>query len=346
MKIDPTIEPELTAPLTFLKGGFALWNYKIPYYSCIVPLSFAEDKFSLIDDIPDSERFEWKLEELFQRDIAWERIEDELVQYLRNENRPQFFNALTVALLPKAGHGFSPEYTESLKIPKLEDDTLDEPIQVGDIQVSYYSGSNQLAGKIRWCKDTTIAVAVDGQHRLAAIKRIKKNVTPEQLKRSSIPVIFVIPHVSLGYTEPPIKKHDKSIISSLRRIFIDLNKNARQVSTIRNILLDDQDLVSVCTRNLIGEKLSEEPEVDRIPLGLIDWVSEKNKFETGPFLSTVLIIYEIINKALEDPKKKEAEGIDDQTIKNWLERVFSPSEKEMELLMGLRVMKSMSMLRS
>jgi hypothetical protein len=53
---------------------------------------------------------EWSIEELFQRDISWDRIEDELVKYLKNENQAQFFNALTIALLPKHGHGFGGNY--------------------------------------------------------------------------------------------------------------------------------------------------------------------------------------------------------------------------------------------
>ena len=47
MPIVPTLEPELTQAVVYLKGQFALWQYRIPYFSSVVPLSFAVDKFNV-----------------------------------------------------------------------------------------------------------------------------------------------------------------------------------------------------------------------------------------------------------------------------------------------------------
>src|SRR5688500_18586434 len=129
--INPAIPPELTPPVVYLKGEFALWRYKIPYLSVVVPLKFAAEKFSLLVDIPEAERMEWSLEELFQRDIDWRRIDEELVKYLQNENQPQFFNALAIALLPKSGHGFGARYETKSEYPPLQDQELESPTQIG-----------------------------------------------------------------------------------------------------------------------------------------------------------------------------------------------------------------------
>ena len=272
--------------------------------------------------------------ELFQRDISWERIHSELVRYLRNENRPQFFNSMTIALLPRHGHGFSGEYKATrIYVPMAEPD-LDSPTQVGGIQLQSYVGSGGLAGKLRWDKGDIIAVAVDGQHRLAAIKELKKTILPEKLENSSIPVIFLIPDERLGYVEPPQPHDRQSVISSLRRVFIDLNKNAREVSRTRNILLDNQDITSVCTRLLMGDRLTDDPEEGRIPLPLVDWVSEaNNKIETGPFMTTVLLLHEIVDSALDTRRVGELEDEEDASVRQWLVRTFGPSEAELEDLM-------------
>lgn len=315
--ITTDIAEEITPAITFLRGEFALWKYKIPYYSSVLPLSFVADKFSLVDEIPDSERVEWELDELFQRDIAWERIDEGLIKYLRNENQPQFFNALTIALLPKKGHGFNASYDESIELPPLDEKNLEEYIEVGGIQLYSFTGQSGTAGRLRWAKDEIIAVAVDGQHRLAAIKKLCNSTDKKITDKASVPVIFLIPHEKTGYREPE-RDDGAHVITSLRRVFIDLNKNARSVSRARNILLDDQDFLSVCTRSLMGTKLSSSIEKDRLPLATIDWVSDKNKFESGPYITTVLNLYDIVGQAVKIDDVQEPEEEQDDNYKRWL----------------------------
>ena len=337
MRISGVVPADLTPEILFLKGDFSLWNYHIPYFSSVVPAKFIADKFKLIDDIPDSERMEWSLEELFQRDISWERIEKELVTYLKSENRPQFFNALTIALLPASGHGFAGEYTSSKKYSPMADSELETPIQVGGIQIQYYSGSRETVGKIRWDVDEIVPVAVDGQHRLAAIRRFAEEEKPQVLQHAKVPVIFVVPDTKVGFIQPA---GAETHVAALRRIFIDLNKNARPVSTVRKILLDDTDIVSVCTRTLIGERLTDKQnDSERIPLALVDWISEKNRIDTGPFLTTVLILRDVVNEILEKPdldRTVDDEGVEDEEkrIERWLQNIFAPSESQLIELMS------------
>lgn len=338
MRISALVPPELTPEIVYLKGEFSLWKYKIPYYCAVVPAKFAADKFSLIDDIPDAERIEWSLEELFQRDIAWERIETDLLAYLKNENRPQFFNALTIALLPKRGHGFGGEYTTPHTYAAIPDAQLDAPIQIGGIQIQPFKDSSESAGKLRWDVAEIMAVAVDGQHRLAAIKRFASFVKPDTLQHAQIPVIFIVPHPLTGFVEPPQPEGKTAVVSTLRRIFIDLNKNARSVTATRRILLDDNDIVSICTRDLIGQRLGHQQGDDRIPLVMVDWISEKNKIESGPFVTTVLILHDIVNRVIQMPSVVEWDEDDENRIENkvkrWLVEVFSPGAMELEDLMS------------
>ncbi|MCB1327797.1 MAG: hypothetical protein KDK35_21375 [Leptospiraceae bacterium] len=341
MKIQPKIAPDLTPELVYLKGQFALSKYTLPYYTCVVPLEFARTKMSLIEEIPESERITWKLEELFQRDIDWKRIHQKLVKYLQDPARPQFFNALTVVLLPRSGHGFSGDYTEQSAISAMDDPDLDPALQIGGIQLQPYKDSGGRAGKLRWDSNSIVGVAVDGQHRLAAIKELGQH--KGEMNLSSIAVLFLIPDTRTGYVEP--NAPESGIIEPLRRVFIDLNKNAKSPSRARQILLDDGDIRSLCARSTIGEALGQEPGEDRIPLALVDWLSEKNKFEKGPFVTTVLLLEYIVSRSINYrssffefvPEEGETLPSEDQEeyirkIEEWLKLSFSPSESELSEL--------------
>ncbi len=333
--IDPSTPPKMTQEMVFLKGQYGLSKYTIPYFSCVVPFTFAQEEFQLIDDIPDSERLDWSLDELFQRDISWKRIRDDpdsLVRYLRNENRPQFFNSLTIALLPRQGHGFDTKYVTQKSYKPLEDPNLEAAVVVGGIQIHGYVGAGGMAGKIRWDSHEIIPVAVDGQHRLAAIKAFKTVAKPEVVAGSTVPVIFIIPDAQVGFVEPQLPKGTAATVSTLRRIFIDLNKNSHQVSKSRQILLDDGDVSSVCVRRMIGTHLRYDPEEPlRIPLALVDWWSETNKIDSGPFLTTVLLLKEFLDLLLEIPFR-ELESGDIEKVRTWLKRHFYPTPKQEEEL--------------
>ncbi|AOE49514.1 DNA sulfur modification protein DndB [Kangiella sediminilitoris] len=327
---NPTIQRDLTNPITYLKGEYSLHKYTIPYFSVVLPMSFIAEQFTLIDEIPNSERIEWTLQELFQRDIAWERVDEGLVKYLQNESIQQFFNSLTVALLPKKGHGLADKYDESEHIASLGNE-FEEPVQVGGCSVQAFEGSNGLAGKILWDKKEIAPIAVDGQHRLAAIKQLVKKIHPDKLAKTFVPVILIIPHKNLNYTSPV--KDTESVFSSLRKIFIDLNQNAKPVSRARNILLNDSDIVSICTRSLIGSKLTTSKEDNKVHLGLVDWVSEKNKFETGPFITTLLILSDIVSNILKINNLKEPQMEYDPKIKNWVKNIFKADAELTEDIM-------------
>ena len=319
--------PEMTPPVTYLRGEYALQNYKTPYYSAVLSMKFVVEKFSLIEEIQGEESIEWSIEELFQRDVSWDRIDSELVMYIRDKNRPQFFNALTVALLPVGDKGLADHYEKAEKYKDLDEDGLDESVQIGGVQLQSFSGSQGSAGKLRWDVNKVIAVAVDGQHRLAAMKEAEKHIG-KNFAISSVPVIFLIPHKDTGYAGPSQHEQDISVISFLRSIFIDLNKNARPVSRTRNILLDDLDVPSVCIRTIIGDRLTERPSDDRLPLGAVDWMSEKNKFEDGPFVTTILTLYDLIMRILGSSGNFELTSEQPLAVRRWLTERFGIEEGE------------------
>lgn len=331
MFISTKTNTDFTQEVTFLKGQYSLWRYSIPYFSSVVDISFAKKYLHLVDDIPQSETINWSIHELFQRDVAWDRVNKEIASYLRNETRPQFFNALTIALIPKNGVGFEGVYEDG-DYEKLQDEYLEAPTEVGGIQIYYYKNSGETAGRLRWDDDNIIAVAVDGQHRLAAIKQVSSLINSKKAEETKIPVIFIIPDEKAGFIRPK-EDGSETIASPLRQIFTDLNKHARTVTRARQILLDDSDPVSVCVRRVIGEKLGDESEPERIPLIFVDWLSEKNKIENGPFLITITQLYEVVSTLIKIPDFNDFDE-DDSKIRMWARRELELNKSDENAIMS------------
>lgn len=329
--INSTVPVATTPEIVFLKGSVSLWAYSIPFFTTNVPLGFAAEYFKLFEELPQADTGEWTLEELFQRDISWDRVDSEILEYLKSPTRPQFFNALTVALLPGHATSFGGDFGPDVTIPPIADPGLGKPLTLGGVQVQFYGSDVDViagAGKMRWSTGHVDAVAVDGQHRLAAIKKFTRQAKRSQWQDASVPVIFLIADERVGFQTPKGAEERPRTVSALRSVFIDLNKNARPVSPTRTILLDDLDVVSVCTRALIGRSLGETVDPERIPLSVVDWLTDRNKIDDGPFVTTVMLLYEAVGRLLAVPDIQMDE--DDNSVgkvETWLQQVL-PIEDE------------------
>ena len=293
-----------TPHFDFLYGRYSLSSWVIPYFSTTMSMKDASESLRLAAEFPGSDDVEWKLDELYQREVDWPRVERKIVPYLHASERPQFFNALTIALLPMARNMSS--LTESFSSdsewwpPDLtKPDRFQKILSVGPIRCGFWSPWNDFAqaeartGQIRWNPDQVFAVALDGQHRLAAIQQFAKRqgILADRLKETSVPVIFVVLDSMFGYVSPT----RRPVVEVLRTVFIDLNKHAKIPSRARQILLDDKDPASVCVRALVGESLCDgigelQARPPRIPLSLVDWHTEQAKFDDGPYVTTILAL--------------------------------------------------------
>lgn len=299
-----------TPGFQFLSGSFQLSNWHIPYLTTTMDMASAADHLNLATEMPGAETVDWELNELYQRDIDWTRVERQIVPFLANKAHPQFFNSLTVALLPfsPGSAALSADFNSgSWHPPSLSKPSRFEKVMnVGPISVGFWSDWTSpldpgfQLGELAWNPEEVFAVAIDGQHRLAAAKSLRKGSTAiTALRETRIPVILLIFDPSLGYqaAEP------RPTVTVLRNLFIDLNKHAQTVNRARQILLDDRDVHSICVRRLLATRMSDhlnELSLDppRLPLSLVDWYSEQGKFDEGPCLTTVLGLDWIVSKVL------------------------------------------------
>jgi hypothetical protein len=301
-----------------------------------------------------------RIRELMQRDIDDVRVRSEVVQYLTPQQgviRARFFPPIVVAALPipsptdfelpllyppprnYAGGQFP------VVVDKNEDISYEERI-FGDTfgfripldEGTSSENSDLFHGcELVWNRDKLTMVAIDGQHRLLAIKSILGMLQEEDRARgyercqldplekqelgfSSIPVCIVAPWM-LFEGNDNLSSSD-NIVGVFRQIFVDVNKNAKTVSASRNILLDEQNLVSIFTRNMVDSFVVESGLSKTTPVGLesialyqFEWDSPDGKeFQINDprAISSVGLLNKIVHDLLGGLSQSE------DTFRNWL----------------------------
>ncbi|QDV24636.1 hypothetical protein Q31a_29560 [Aureliella helgolandensis] len=241
------------------------------------------------------------LEELFQRDIDDLRVKSEIAPYLMRQGELKFFSALVVVLLPHQRNQLKTKY--SVRREGNKDELEGVKIRYAKRESSTGEKTATSYGTIRWDVNELKAIVVDGQHRYSALKSLA-DVAPENLKDVSIPVVLLLLDSSIGF-----KTDNANLLSSVRKIFIDLNRQAKTVSETRNVLLDDRDPAAVLTRTLMERRVRPDEQtleqrlaIGSLPLALVDWYSDSLRFDKGIHLTSLLALYKTVAEFLDIPK--------------------------------------------
>lgn len=234
-------------------------------------------KIQLVSEIPGSDR--WPVRDLFQRDVDSQRVESSILPWLQDDAKVKFFNPLTLTLVPVDSSTnrilgevptlASSEFSDDMgKWIVLEREGLYRfRYLVSDV------GSHREYGLVEWNSRNVRLVAIDGQHRLSALKRYLSDQSGpgfERFMEWNIPVVVS----GLDRDEPV----HASILDVVRNMFVYINTQARTPSKSRQILLNDEDVNYVCVQELLQyshENDSIEEIEDRIqsrvPLLFYDW---------------------------------------------------------------------------
>jgi hypothetical protein len=286
-----------------------------------------------------------RIRELMQRDIDDDRVRSEIIQYLTPRDHiseARFFPPIVVALLPLARDPdgtipslYSKPELANGKFPRRldqSDQTYYEEREFGEMfalriplerpEADVLTASFFYGAELHWNRDHTSLVAIDGQHRLVALKAILGLLEPEDQARGyessefdpvtiaklgfhSLPVCIVFP-TELYDGNPDLSSSD-GLIPLFRQVFVDVNRNAKTVSETRNILLNEQDLLSVFTRRVVDSFLieSELPPAacgtDQIPLYCFEWDSLDNRafqITDARAISSVGILRRVVEGAM------------------------------------------------
>ena len=188
------------------------------YYSCLMSLPELASRVSYALELHSNK----SLSDMIQRTLEDSRSRD-IAAYLKNTPE-RFFNSLVVASYDGEPNWFP---LSDVKSRYTDQDFLhvsDETIQsVGFLTLR---GDENL-------------FALDGQHRLAGIKRaIREGMTESS---DEVSVLF-LEH-----------RNTAEGLRATRRLFTTLNKTARPVSKNAVIALDEDDVMAICVRRLIEE---------------------------------------------------------------------------------------------
>lgn len=228
------------------------------------------DSVKMVSDLPGNEQ--WSIRELFQREIDETRVENDIVGYLTDDSKVKFFNPLTFVLLGKQGEAIVRD------MPQMEEKSFAKGspehtaywrkyYETGDVFRLKHTGERNGYAELEWNRKRAEVVAIDGQHRLSALKKIKQGEFLEKISHWKIPVVILV-------ISPEKKGETVPIIESVRKLFLYINKEAHQPNKTRRIILDEEGINEMC----VQEMLQSSKDGNGIPLLAYDWRgTEQNK---------------------------------------------------------------------
>lgn len=222
------------------------------------------------------------LDEAIQRILNQRRVKTEIVEYLKNQPN-RFFSSIVVAVLNGNPMFYPIEITDAPEFSIFRDDNR----------------LNETFGVLRF-DGTQEYYALDGQHRLSAIKMLLdrnnqiSDGAPEGFEKDELSVIVVVPSQT---------DSNETFLQKYRRLFSNLNRYAKPMDQATNIIMDEDDTLAIITRRLITENSffkwsGRARESQKIK-------TEKGKnLKTGdPYFTSIEALYNMNIALLSSPKR-------------------------------------------
>jgi len=201
--------------LPALRGIMGDWVY----YSCLLSLRELSSRVDYAKEIHTNKN----LSDMIQRQLE-KRRSVLISEYLRTQPE-RFFNSLVVAT-----YGGQPNWHALSDVRnKANNEEIKDLSEMTIASVGFLtlSGDEKL-------------FALDGQHRLAGIKKAVTNSLNHDFDDEVS--VLLVEH-----------KDTRKGLERTRRLFTTLNKNAKPVSKSDTIALDEDDVMAICIRRLIEE---------------------------------------------------------------------------------------------
>lgn len=309
-------------------GGFEL-NSGIRTYLCSVKVDELDQDISFYEELTKDKS--WPVSQIIQREVDNIRVSNISKSYILGEGRPvKYFPPIIVAILPKEEDG-------QIKLHFKKSDSVDSDIRNLIFEKSIFRDNTKLKEYFLNCENLTntenlfllkvskvfdlnilcwnktdyYAIVIDGQHRLEALLKSKEE--DPKIGEFRQDVAF------LDFSEYVInnEKNDTSLspVEVVRRVFIDINTNAKKVGIVRQILMDDKDLASLMVQSIVE---SVNPDgTDKltnkfVKSELVDWYGKSLKHQI-PHITGILSLYQIFNDYL---VQNSLNSIDDHRSKS------------------------------
>ena len=254
------------------------------------------------------------LDKAIQRRLDESRVKKDIVEYLKRQPN-RFFSAIVVAAL-----NGNPQFYP-VKI-------ADDPQLVifrNDSRLSEAFGVLQFDGTQKY-------YALDGQHRLSAIKTLleqnnsSSDGVPENFEDDEISVIVVVPSK---------EDSNETFMQKYRRLFSNLNRYAKPMDQATNIIMDEDDTFAILTRRLITDNTFFHSDAcKQLESDKIKTTKGKNLKTGDSYFTSIETLYEMNIRLLSSSKRISTgwglgseEGPDLKTFKK-----FRPPEEYIDSL--------------
>jgi hypothetical protein len=210
------------------------------------------NKINLIGEIRGSEK--WSVPDLFQREVDEQRVNDDILPYLENKDLIKYFSPLTLTLLPIMDEVTGTSVVQ--EIPEIvEKEEEDEggriwvTLEAENLYKFKYAKDQPYYAEVSWNDSRIKPVAIDGQHRLSALK--KRYAAAIQDESWEDYTKWSIPAVIFGLKKVEGESSTPSILEVVRNIFIYINKEAKPPTKNRNILLNDNSVNCILAQEVL-----------------------------------------------------------------------------------------------
>ena len=294
-----------------LRSQMGEWNYYVVKMSARELADNVQLASSVYDENILDEALQRTLDEEIQRDLKDSRVRKEIVEYLKRQPY-RFFASIVVAALEGDPMFYPVEITEDPQFVIFRDDQR----------------LNNAFGLLKF-DGTQKYYALDGQHRLSAIKTLLDRTnplsdgSPENFENDEFSVIVVVPSQS---------DSKQTFMQKYRRLFTNLNRYAKKTDKATDIMMDEDDTFAILTRKLItNNAFFKSPELRQKKSTRIKTKS-KNLSTNDPHFTSIETLYEMNITLLKSQQREttgwgpiDTEGEDENIFKR-----FRPPEKYIE----------------
>jgi hypothetical protein len=267
---------------------------------------------------------------LMQRDIDVDRVNSEIIKYLKPDaskkdaeilSRPLFFPPLLVAVIPVVDKAIKPYLPDEVVVPIELDGSSGVKRSWGDVvNLNFYIADDGDGfhltdddGAEHCCQYFPVQLQVrrppensnvlgarlvvfDGQHRYEALRKLAGTGL---LKSLSIPLCIVLSPNSTQKHADAGSNATLPVPDVFRTLFVDVNKNAVSVGGHFQTLLSDSSIGSIACRVFCESVLSDENETG---LAVVEWNVRAKKDATqikGKYsLTSIGVIEQALTKSL------------------------------------------------
>jgi hypothetical protein len=231
------------------------------------------EQVTLAEELPGSD--EWPIRDLFQRDINHHRVKTQILPWLRDGRRIKFLPPIVLAVIPRTadtGRVIS-------EVPERDIGVVNSPVVVTRATGKFSfeksePGSN--LGFLEWDPAACWLVALDGQHRIASLRRWWMD------SANDAPADWTVPAIVVAATrQVAMSGRAPTQLDFARSVFVYVNTQARIPSANRRILLDDADPHAMIVQELIERAQARGPSdrsLDVPSIALFSWRDDDARF--------------------------------------------------------------------